>query len=45
MISCFSSTGGNDEGSQGNQFSVGHFLPTHLSHHDREALLVDPEVQ
>lgn len=36
-FSCFSSTGENNEGPQ-------HCLPTHLSHQEREALAVDPEV-
>lgn len=45
LLGCFSSTGGNHEGPEAGECAPGHGLPSHLSHHHREALLVNPEVQ
>lgn len=42
---CLSSTGENPEGAEGAKGAGGPGLPTHLSQHHREALLVHPEVQ
>lgn len=43
MLGC--STGGNQAGTEAADCAPGPALPAHLSHHHREALLVNPEVQ
>lgn len=44
MLGCLSSTGRDHEGAEAAECAPGSGLPSHLSHHHRETLLVDPEV-